>query len=417
MLPATAERSGPPETRTSHYTFRPNLGRGLICSAVFLLPLARWAGLASAFSTPKTLLLACLDLMLAAAWLSHGAKRRDPLAGEWFVLAWVSAVSVAALAGTAVTVEALLLALLPVPMFLGLGRDLVPEEWLARAIWLGATCEAAIVVLQYCGFDPMRWLGWQPEVFASPRMRAYGTMGNPDFVAAWCCATLPFCWREVARKGRSKRSQALRWSAAVLQVAAIVATGSRVFALVLPLQAAMLAFHWKPMKRAWVLALPAAAVLLYLAPTRPLAATVQGRLYLARVAVSNLQTPLTGHGPGSFEERFALARAVWLQTHRQNPDAARFAGPVDHAHNEYLEFLVEYGPIGLAVFLGLAGWVAAQAWRSRAQPAWTVQTAAAIGALSLLVIAAVDFPFHRPAEWSLLWLLSGILAVRRNAQT
>jgi O-antigen ligase len=173
----------------------------------------------------------------------------------------------------------------------------------------------------------------------------------------------------------------------------------------------------KRRKWAWLLALPAAAALLYLAPARPLAATIQGRLYLAQVAGSHWrQTPVTGHGPGSFEEQFAQWQTEWLQARRQDPGAARFAGAVDHAHNDYLEFLVEYGPAGLAVFLGLGGWIAAQMWRGRARAAGQVQ-AAAIGAASLLAIAAVDFPFHRPAEWTLFWLFAGILTARQDTNT
>jgi O-antigen ligase len=239
-------------------------------------------------------------------------------------------------------------------------------------------------------------------------MRVYGTMGNPDFVAAWCCATLPFCWYQIARGGGSR---ILGWAAAGLQVAAILATGSRVFALILPLQAAMLALRWKPMRRAWPLALPVAAALLFLAPTRPLNATVEGRLYLARVTANYFDGPLTGHGPGSFEGRFAVWQAAWFED-RRNAEDVRFAGPVDHAHNDYLEILVEYGPSGLAAFLALAAWIAARAWRGRAQPVSNAQTAAAIGAVSLLAIAIVDFPFHRPAEWGLFWLLSGFLSLR-----
>jgi hypothetical protein len=362
-------------------------------------------------------LLACLDLAMAVAWLSNETSGGDTRAGDWLALGWFALVSISALGGSDITMQGLLLALLPAPLFFGIRRGLVSGEALARAIWLGSVCEAAIVVLQYCGLDPMRWFGWQPEAFASPRMRAYGTLGNPDFVAAWCCATLPFSWIEIARRGQSGRSRALRWAASVLQAAAVLATGSRVAALIIPLEAAVLALCFKRMRHAWLLSLPIAGALLCLAPARPLMTTIQGRLYLARVTAGHWQTPLTGYGPGAFEGRFAIWQAQWLDAHPRQPDAARFAGAVDHAHNDYLEFLVDYGPVGLGVFLGLAGWVLARAWRGRAAPGLTVRTSSAIGVASLLAIAAVDFPFHRPAEWSLFWLLSGILAASRNTNT
>lgn len=354
---------------------------------------------------------------MAAGWLLRNSGSAGLAAGEWLALGWTAAVSISALGGAIVSFEALLFSLLPVPLFWGVARGLISANRLATAVWLGSLGESAVVLLQYCGWDPLRWLGWQPESFASPRMRVYGTMGNPDFVAAWCCATLPFCWRELARGGRSRPAQVVRWVAAALQVAAILATGSRVFALIVPLQAAMLAIYWKRVRRTWLLALPAAAALLYLAPTRPLAATIEGRLYLAQVAASHWrQTPVMGYGPGSFEAQFAQWQAEWLQGHPQDPRAARFAGAVDHAHNDYLEFLVEHGPLGLGAFLGLAGWIAARAWRGLAQPLGA-GGAAAIGAASLLALAAVDFPFHRPAEWGLFWLFAGVLTARQHTNT
>lgn len=395
---------------------QPNWTTRLFYGAVFLLPLACWPQLGSAFATPKILLWTTVDVALAAAWIGGIIRQSVTPAGEWLALAWVAAVSISSLAGAIVSFEALLLALLPVPVFWCIARGLVPLPSLARAIWLGTTCEAVIVVLQFCGLDPLRALGWQPEAFSSPRMRIYGTFGNPDFVAAWGCAALPLCWREIAVCGDKGGPQVLRWAAGVVQVAAILATGSRVFAFALPLWAVLAARRSRVLRRACVWALPIVAALLYFAPTRPLAETIEGRLYLAGIAASNWQTPVVGFGPGSFEERFAVWQMEWLQAHSQEPGAARFAGVVDHAHNDYLEFLVDYGPVGLGVFLGLAGWVVVHAWRGRAPPVASVAAAAAIGAATLLAIAAVDFPFHRPAEWSLLWLFFGILA-RRNTKT
>lgn len=359
---------------------------------------------------PKMLLLALVDLTLALTWVTGKFRRSPAPSGERLALAWVAAVSLASLTSAIVTLDALLLALLPLPVFWSIKHGLVSRAFVARAIWLGTTCEAVIVALQFCGVDPLRALGWQPEAFPDSRMRVYGTLGNPDFVAAWCCAALPLCWREIAVCGDGRRAGALRWAAAAVQIGAILATGSRVFALVIPLQAELLSWRSRRWKRVWLWALPVTALVLYFAPARPLAATIQGRLYLARLTAGHWQTPPLGYGPGSFETQFAVWQADWLEGHRQEPGAARFAGAVDHAHNDYFEFLVEYGPAGLGAFLALAGWVAARTWRQRAQPVASVEGAAALGAATLLAIAAVDFPFHRPAEWSLLWLFLGIIA-------
>lgn len=364
---------------------------------------------------PKMLLLVGVDLALVTAWLSGQIRQKAAPAGGWLALAWVAAVSISSLAGGTPNFDTLLLALLPIPLFWYIAGGHVPLPSLVRAVWLATTCEAVIVVLQFCGLDPLQALGWETEAFPSPRMRVYGTFGNPDFVAAWGCGALPLCWRAIAVCRHDCRAQALRWAAAAVQIAAILATESRVFPLAL-LVWAVLAGRSSALKRICLGALPIIAAFLYFAPTRPLAETIKGRLYVAEVSASHWQTPLVGFGPGSFEGRFAVWQVEWLHAHRQDGGAVRFAGALDHAHNDYLELVVEYGPVGLCLFLALAGWIASLAWRATAEPLAGLPAAAAFGAATLLAIAAVDFPFHRPAEWSLLWLFLGILATK-NAKT
>lgn len=409
-MPLTTERVASASATYPPAERRNGLPGLLVCGAVFLLPLVCWPGPDRPFSAPKLLLLLCVDLVLAIVWLCGGrGSARQPRA-HWWALGWAAAVSISAISGATASLDVLLLTLAPLPIFFAIGGGLVPSTKLARAIWLASACEALLALLQYYALDPLRWLGWQPEQFPSARMRIYGTLGNPDFVAAWLCAALPFCWREIAQSAPRTRSRALRWAAATITLAAIMATGSRVFALILPLQAGLLALRSKRMRFVSLLALPMAATVLYLAPARQFAAVLEGRLYFARIAAG---TPLVlaGSGPGSFEAGFAASQSAWLKAHPRHP-SARFAGTVDHAHNDYLEFLVEYGPVGLAVFLGFAVCGAIEAWRGRNLRIGTVDATASAGAATLLAIAAVDFPFHRPAEWTLFWVFAGILAQR-----
>jgi putative inorganic carbon (HCO3(-)) transporter len=351
----------------------------LFAAGVFLLPLVCWPDLEHPFSTPKMWLLGCLDAGLAVRYL---LARRRPAAGDWPWLVWLGSLGLTALVAPYVSLEALLLMLLPVPLIWAVRGT-------GRALVLGSVVESAIVVLQYLQLDPLQWLGWHPEIFAASRMRVYGTLGNPDFVAAWLCATLPLY------AGMRGRKYAL---AAMLQLAAIFATGSRMFVLTLPVAAAVLALRSARLRKWWVVGLPVAAALLLVSPTRSLSVTVEGRLHLVRVAASHWRDiPVLGYGPGSFGARFAEWRA--------GAAATRFDGAVDHAHNDYVEFWVEYGPIGLCAFLALCGWLMARAWRLRAPGTAGAWAAAA----SLLAIALVDFPFHRPAEWGLYWLVLGIL--------
>jgi O-antigen ligase len=81
---------------------------------------------------------------------------------------------------------------------------------------------------------------------------------------------------------------------------------------------------------------------------------------------------------------------------------------VDHAHNDYAEFLVEYGPVGLAAFIVVLGGALARTWRLRNTAGDAAPyIAAAAGLAGLAALAIVDFPLHRPAEWALFWLLLG----------
>lgn len=363
---------------------------------IFLLPLACWPGLERPFSTPKLWLLGGLDAALATQYLLQRPKSAAALSSaDWTWLAWLAVLSLSALWAPYASLDALLLMLLPLPLFLALDRGLLWPDRVMHAVLWGSAAVAAVASLQYLGLDPLRMTGWAPEAFTSPRMRVYGTLGNPAFVAAWTCATLPLA---IAMAWRQRGW----WALVALQVFAIAATGSRVFLLALPAAAAVAFLRGRGSK--WLLAgVPLAAALLWLSPARPLPETVEGRLYLARVAASHWRdVPVLGFGPGAFRPQFAVWQVEWLKGH--GPSASRFAGDVDHAHNDYLEIFVEYGPAGLAVFLCMCGWLMAAAWRAPGP--------AACGVAALLAIAFVDFPFHRPAEWALLWLLLGSMSPR-----
>ena len=373
---------------------------------IFLLPLLCWPGLERPFSAPKTWLLALLDLAIAAHWAlrERKAPRHRESAG-WPWMLWMAALALSSLTAPSVSLDALLLAVLPVPLYWAArSAPARPERWLA-ALRAGSVAESCIVLLQWLGHDPLTWLGWRPEMFAEPRMRVYGTLGNPDFVAAWLCATLPL----YAGAPKSKRKRALWGCAVALQLGAILATGSRVFLLTLPAAALVLVFR-RARLAWWSLAgLPVACALLWFSPARPLSVTLEGRLYAPRVVASYWrEIPPAGFGPGSFEGQFASWQAKWLDHPGRDADAKRFAGAFDHAHNEYVETLVEYGPAGLCAFAALFGCLAFPAWRARTGA--SVWRAGAWGGIaSLLAIASVDFPFHRPAELALFWILMGML--------
>jgi O-antigen ligase len=210
----------------------------------------------------------------------------------------------------------------------------------------------------------------------------------------------------------SRRRKAIRVCAAagiLLQIGAIAATRSRVFLIALPASAIVFILLRAPLAR-WIAAAAATvAVLVFFSPARPLGVTIQGRLYPVRVTADYWrQIPLTGYGPGAFAPKFAEWQVSWLPRHGRE-DSARFAGIFDHAHNDYIEFWIEYGPVGFLAIWAMCGRLAYGAWSRRkvGAPAWSADVCA--GLAVLMAVATVDFPFHRPAEWALFWLLLGMI--------
>ena len=355
-----------------------------IFALVAMLPLASWPSASLPFSIPKLWAIGVLDVLIVVQYVRQ--SREAFALPRWPWLFWIAAVSGSALTAPFLSPAAFLLLALPLPLILN-GADV------SRALCVGSALESAIVLLQFLDHDPFRWLGWMPERFGSPRMQMYGTFGNPDFVAAWLSATLPLC--AVVRR----RAAAL--ALASMQIAAILCTGSRVSLVALPAAFLAVVVARRRFGKWWLLILlPLMWAVVWLSPGRSLRTTIEGRLHLATVtAVHAGEIPIAGFGPGAFEARFAAWQQAWV---REHPRDVHFQGPVDHAHNDYLEFWVEYGLLGLGAFLALCG---SLLWRvsQRRVPAEIAATLVA-----LLAIALVDFPFHRPAEWALFTMLAGV---------
>lgn len=100
--------------------------------------------------------------------------------------------------------------------------------------------------------------------------------------------------------------------------------------------------------------------------------------------------PWTGHGAGSFEAVFPRVADHTIPLH------------FDHAHNDYVQFGVEFGLQGslpLALFVVLALWHALKAlWRSDSAYCSGVGFGAAMGIIALAVHSATDFNLQIPAN-------------------
>lgn len=397
------------------HTFLTILQELIAVAVAFVLPLVFWPPAALPFSTAKEWLLGAWVLAGFALALASGAwrLRKIPATAAWAAGIWIVVLSVSAGLSAEVSMHELLIALLACAGFLLLHWvDPRPERIIA-ALAASGTVMAVIAVLQYFGLDPFRLIGLTGSLQGSSRIRVFSTMGNPNFVAALLTAVLPLTVLPVALAGSGTVPGKWRsWFAVagVVQACGIFATGSR--APILGFLAAgiwLLMCKTKPSVRFLVPGLIVCAALILFSPARPLGKTIAGRIHIWQI-VSRQVTgiPVTGYGPGAFAFRFAGWQAEAGSPNSAAP--ASFAVVQDHAHNDYLEFLVDLGFIGLLGF-GIVIVLLEAFFRPGAGPP---EMAAAASLIALLSVAAVDFPLHRPAELYLFWTVSALLSIARS---
>lgn len=247
-------------------------------------------------------------------------------------------------------------------------------------IVIAAVAQAALAVIGFLG-DP---LGLSSEVAFRGRL-AVGSFGNPTLLGIWLAACLPVC---LARRSASSRF------AAGLIIAGVLATQSRV-----GIAMAVAALGWVAIDRARSMSVPSAVVtrlafaavglmLVWTASaaweswserSRVVWASLRGLLEVSRSGW------LTGLGPEGFSKHWPQWRdSVGLQTLE-----------LQHAHHDALEWWIDYGVLGLALW----GALVTGAWS--ALRAADIEERAAGGALALLLLAGLVQPtlIWAPGSW------------------
>jgi putative inorganic carbon (hco3(-)) transporter len=375
-------------------------------AATFLMPLLFWPASQQPFSIAKDCLLAAWVLAgLAISIASGRIKSKLPPKAMAAIVVWIFALSLSAGTGDEPSIRELIRNLLAVASFpLLLWAGVQPRK-LALASISSGTIVALIALLQWIGLDPFLLLDLTGSLQGSSRIRIFSTLGNPNFVAALLTAILPLTIFIPAGKGNSPRMwRAFRIMAVLVQVGAILATGSRA-----PILGFVAAGIWLLFCRAQVLrwlfaGLAVCTILMLLSPARPLEKTIAGRVYIWRIAFNHIdQIPLAGYGPGAFALRYAQWETDYIHANPQNPF---FSGLQDHAHNDYVEFLVDYGILGFCAFFVTIGLGAPLFHRRSRLP---LENGIGASIIALLAIALVDFPMHRPAELYLFWTQLALL--------
>lgn len=386
------------------------VSRWLAPLMVVAVTFAVWPPLEEPFSRAKSAVLLVAAGMLLARAAFAPPEASAPLPSRVLAGLWPATLALSALLAPLAQPGGLWLGVSVGLVLVSLLQSPVEPVPALRAIAGAGTALAGVAVLQAVGVDPFSWAGWQ-GTHPGERMRVYGTLGNPDFVAAFLGASL--CVTVGEAVSALQRSHRWAWAAAIaLHLGALAATRS--FASLLALGAAGLSLAWTRPPRAtgWkprALAVVGVAVLLLLVPWgRSLESALAGRRYLWAVSAPHvLERPVLGHGPDSFVTHWPTWEAAYWEAGAPETER-RFVAPQNHAHNDYLEWLLELGLLGIAprVLLLLAALLAGRGAVDAKERAITAALAA------LCARALVDFPFSRPAELCLLAVLLS-LALRR----
>jgi putative inorganic carbon (hco3(-)) transporter len=352
---------------------------------VALALLAVWPSAASPFHEPKRWIL------VAGAVIGVLLTSRRPARWQWSALPLVA---VATLQGGVETI-AFAWALVTWPALPS------PSRWQWRVLMGAMAISAGVVVLQALGIDVI-------GADVSGRLKLYGTLGNPDFVAS---ALLPLLMLPLSPTLLSPTSSPpgaltpLRREREIVGVVALVLTRS--FATVLSLAVAALALR----KMRFVLLVFTAPIAVPLM-SRDLRAVIEGRVYLMRVALPHVtDAPLMGLGPRAVERlwpawelEYWKARCDDAACVEAHPDG-RFAGLQDHVHADWLEWLIERGALGLGALMLALG--------AALRVAWKGNELVFVALLAAVARSFVDFPLERPADLAVIALLCS-LAVRSS---
>jgi O-antigen ligase len=380
-----------------------------VVSAVTVFPLVFFPGIDRPFSTPKIFLLG--GVVIAGGIIAAGMGRlRWPTLPSGFLFsltAWFCALIVSALWGEFVSQRALWISLLPVGWFLLLTAIRPRPDHIASAVALSGTVVAAIALLQYVGIDPFEVLGIAAPAQGGPRMQVFATLGNPDFVAAFLVSGLPLS----LTLGEIAGHRILFAFGALLQGLAVFSTGSRASVLGVTAILFWLGGSIRFSNRLWLAGgVLLIAGLLVFAPSRSLTATINGRLYIWKVNAPHLlERPFFGYGPGGFEPKYIEWETQFWRMGKGSGDDRSFAQLQEHAHNDYIQVLIDSGLAGLFSLLSLLSSLFIFAFRRIRSTQDKLIAGASAGVAAMAAVAIVDFPFHRPTELFLFWTLASIV--------
>jgi O-antigen ligase/Flp pilus assembly protein TadD len=283
-------------------------------------------------------------------------------------------------------------------LFIGAARALTraePRRFLAAALMAALALGAAFALLGPLGLDPSA----SSALDLGFGRRAYGSLGNPDFLGGWLALLLPLSLSVALRLPAQGRARAAAWSVTALAATALWLTqargawlaGAAGVALALAVLGAWRSHGWRVLSLGLLLGL---AALVATGPSTwagrlrdaadPRGGSWQGRRLMSAVCLDLArQHPVFGVGPGRFTDAFLMDQAPRLAADRAQP--YRYT---DDAHDDWAQAAAEAGWLGLALWAALVGGAMALAWRRGG-----LEGAALFGGMGALSVQSL---FHFP---------------------
>lgn len=320
------------------------------------------------------------------------------------------------------TVAAALSLLPPTAIFLAILRTSQKESWLVASLLFGTIVGIFVGALQVAGGGPgQSWWYFYPITNEG----AVGFFANRNHMGTLLLVSIPFATAVMVSSASRARQHTMAIAAAGTGILLVLITGLALnwslaaLSLAIPVvffSALMLPPGWSVRRfvfPAGALAFIGCVIFLTSSPiARELGgqdlSSFQSRSEIwSRTADLVYQYFPAGSGLGSFESVYPLA---------EDPSAVRSTF-VNHAHNDYLEVLLELGAAGLILILVFLAWwgvLIAQVWRSTISSQYA--RAATIASGALLAHSFVDYPLRTGAISAVLGMCLALMSQSRQQQ-
>lgn len=272
--------------------------------------------------------------------------------------------------------------------------------------------------LSILGFIEVLWGMWQSFHLLLVYDTYYlitGTFDNPVGFAICVSALSPFCLFLVS--SYSKYVRVSGWIFLFLSFCSILLSGSRagILAILSVLVVHFYIFYLKhKMYGQYKNQIMCAIVLIFGCVFLGLyyfkKDSADGRLLIWRVTWDMIKdSPLIGHGSGSFQAKYMLYQADYFRLY-PNSHFAQLADNVSHPFNEFLKIAAEYGCLGLIILFFLIGKGIYIFKRNTNIMKYPVIESI----IAIVVCACFSYPLKYPVTWGILGLAISVICVKQE---